>query len=755
MPARSYCAARIDTSIDGGVVFRVIAVGVRATVAHRVQVHERSTNTILVCGDPHLRSTVIHLPPEMLATQAPLCLRETHARVTKWVDALRANGIVRLDVPGDGAIQQIPSAWLGDPLLQEILGRALTPISSLPEKDASALGPDWLDDAPATSIVGLLREPFAEVYVWGENLTDEAKRALSVPLFEVGHADNHIWRIGWWQRPKFRNPYSLGDSVAITLGDGAPRAALRPIGPAGGWTLAETGQAPVDSPWRWKGDVRLARLFPRLSALSERVFAFAANSRGLTGAALERELAGVAKLRRRLEPRLKKALEIPTAELRRRSGTHNIPAARLSHAVYLYADGYQALAGRRRQALDLWPTLASELASGKAPAAARAIDTGAPLAHALASDFGLAPWVVRRLIRLIGALPRLPPELLDLRTVGQLMAAAGPHAPPLRPADLEGLVRWLRFVPDCLGGWWSLRLMGHLGNQARRDGWDHAGAALEDDEDGGFGLLAWWHHLHGNVRDVLGHSLDNQVDDGPIGKVIAAWLADVPLAHALRMACASQMFVMQGMETGGALSADGEVPRPFEPVVLPHSGVRVVPLHSLAALREEGQAMSHCVASHWPAVLHGRCLLVSIHGTAGERATVSLRVGRAGNWRCVEARGPANRLVEPQGILACAIAEFQHLLEQGGILTPAASAVYREVANRPGNQVSDYLVQGVCIVSALPPNLVSAALRWMPGQGDLDARVRHAVRRAESAQSGRIARQSPGVITSSRRSQGM
>lgn len=76
------------------------------------------------------------------------------------------------------------------------------------------------------------------------------------------------------------------------------------------------------------------------------------------------------------------------------------------------------------------------------------------------------------------------------------------------------------------------------------------------------------------------------------------------------------------------------------------AGVRVNPLTTARALREEWRAMQHCVASYAEQCAAGRYRLFALHGTA-ERATLGI-YEVAGRWKVDQIRGMANGSVSPQ-----------------------------------------------------------------------------------------------------------
>ena len=732
MPAPSHCVARVEAATSGEVFVRVVAAGLRREVASRaLRMPEPFDNGILVIGQPTLRSMRLGLPARHCATAATSCNTSVEARLGQWLAALRAHGIVRFDVPGDGRIQRVPESWLEDAVLREILSGALSPVPAFGPPADNANPEVSFDEAPDHSILGLMRDAdWRGAIGWSCDLPDELRRTLTLPLFATGAAGNGAWQFGWWQRPVFRDPFSLGEAVVLTLGDGPPRGETRPIGIGHSWDFSQDARGPVDPAWHWRGDVRLDRIAHHLVRKAERVLTHAACSRGFAGERMERELDEVARLRRRLESRLFRLIGEPANELLRRSAITHLPAPRLTHAAYLHGEGEASVIARRAQVLSLWPSLANDLARANTPHAVRAVDAGAPLLPALAADFELPGWAVRRLLRLLSEIRLLPREFNGLRTLGRLIAAAGPHAPPLRGDDLPRLAAWLRYVPDAPSENWPFLLMGLLGRTAATDGWSAAGDELDRDDHGGFQLLGWWHDLFANIMDVFGLATDDEDGVADANTVLVAWLADLGLEQGLRLARTWHAFVNSGFAAPTVPVDEDELVHLFDPCTLPRTGARVIPLGNLESLRAEGSAMAHCVASHWLAVASGERLIVSIQDPAGARATVSLRLGDDGHWHCVEARGPANATLVAEGVLVSAVAEFVSLLDAGALIAPEAMAAFREAATHRQARPADQFVDGGCLVSRLSPPFARAALRWMPGQGSVRQRVRHAARRA-------------------------
>ena len=742
MAVEGFIVAGISTSATGLAGCHAVQTGMSRTAATRLAFELCSgTGGIFLVGSPHFRGVDILLPGDVRSSGLGPAQALT-ARVENWIEALRAHGELVLSnlTVGSGA-QRIPAEWLTDPLVLACLRIVLSPAASrLPDDISDPCV--WLDAAPAKSIAGLLRESeYASGFLrWISQIPESSRSLLRIPLYEVDEDETGCLRISCWTRRNHTHPFLSGEVCQLDIDvNGAIWPRLNPMRADDAWQLIDRRVAPaLDSAWHHSGDLRLDRLFQRLPKLAESLLLDGAGAVMLNGADPQVALDTLLPLSRWLERRLQELTAPLTAMLLGRTYLTGVPAPRLAHARYLQADGDAELAARRRQAIGLWPSLATDLAEARTSFASNAIDGGLPLIPALATDFGVPGWAVRRVLHLLRA---MPPNVEVLPEFAQIIASAGPHAPPITCDDLPMLASWRRLVPDVVGGPWSTALVRALGKEAAQSGWHGVARLLnrphiEDECDA---LIAWWVDLRRNVRDVLSQTCPRAIDSEFVERTFSAWTSDLTISSALDMAIGWRNLMWGELqEEDEPCAIEFDVPALFGTFSLMQSQVQVCPLTSLTLLREEGQRMLHCAASYWRAVASGRRIVLSlVCSVSGDCATVAWTCRREGGWIQGDAVSKCNAPIPKDSRITFALGELASLLADEGLLNPDALSFHRGSAQVSPPRAADYAIDGGFLVATFPSQLAHAAMRWLPGAGTLGRRVLHAAGRADQLSRGR------------------
>lgn len=740
MAPTCYVAARIRTMPGAEVSFEALAVSRTRSPATRVALThlERHGEPVLV-GNPGLRRIYLKLPESVEQLRLGQ-ISDLTEHVASWLYALRAHGVLRLgELAERRNLQHVPDPWLTDPRVLACLGQLLTPAPPRPMRDVEdAVG--WVESAESGSIAGLLRDNDLgdELTDWVAEVPASARALLRMPLYIVGRRADGGLRVGLIRRSHPASAFLAGDGWQWDVSaDHGLRPSPRALRRDEDWKLIDPLRLPpTDLAWQIPGDPRVDRLFQPLTGLAECVLHDAASAAISAGARPRTAIGRLPRFRRRVAGLLRAVSPDINAQLLREAGLDGLAAPRLSHSLFLKASGNTTVAYRRRQAVALWPTLASDLAQGNAPRAALAIDQGHPLAPSLGHDYRVPTWAGRRLLSLLELMTARQVRMFESPAqLSRIIAAAGPHAPLLTLADLDTLEHWLRLLPDPFEEPWNRLLVQGLGVDAAREGWTGVSLLLARPEigDEAMALLAWWHDLGQNIRDVLARRTGQVPDLETVHAVLVIWCTGLPITAMLRQATGWRELLWGEAPTHDSTKPDTTaVEAVIGPLCLPGSRVAVTPLTSPTALRAEGEQMQHCVGSYWRAVATARRLVCALLCTAtGTRATVAWVYEDCGRWTCAEASGQRNAHVPEGTLLALAIQELSQLLANDTGLQPEALRRHR-VATESGNlHAAGFLVDGACLVSRLTPELSRSALRQLPGTGCIEERVFYAMSKLE------------------------
>lgn len=726
MPSSRFLVSRIDATPDAVVTLSAAGPSLpRREARNRAQTLASTDGCAAFVGTPNLRGLEVRLPGELPG--APGSPRVLAHRIGQWLDGLRAHGTLRLERLAEGATVSVPARFLTDPEVLATLGVVLAPpVPRRPDQDLPF--EDWFTRVPKTSIAGLLRAAGQDVETgeWLAFVPRAAWRSLTIPLYAQRETAAG-WCVGWWARHERQHAFLGGQAMQLSLTARSVEAFALPVDPDDGWRLADPDITPATDPaWQHRSDPRLDRVLSGLPKLAEAVMIQACSAAIESGAAIDDVLQAMAPLRRRVDRRLASVDAALREEIVSRMGLVGLRAPRLAHADYLHVACPEPVAARRRQALAAWPQLADELATGRAAQARDAIDTGTPLVPSLAADFGVPPWAIRRLLPLLEPGHVEPHLHREPRDLARVVAAIGTRAPRLTRAELRIVARWLALIPAGELGTEGAVLLRAIGSEAARDGWAGVAALLEQDGIGDDGprLLAWWDQLRANIFDGLSRSAGQAPPPETISAMLLAWLDGVPVSTQLRLAAGWHDYFW-GPRMADADGADDgpEVPALFGPLTLVGSRVRVEPLLTRLALRDEGKAQRHCVGAYWAAVATGRRLVMALRAENGERATHSFVRRGVDQWLPEELRAAGNQAVPADHPLGRAAAELATLLGDAGRLSHDALAWHRDAGTRLPVRGADYAVNGACLLSALPERMQVGALRWMPGAGSLEQRL--------------------------------
>jgi hypothetical protein len=740
MAANPHVVARIRTSPETTVAIEALAIDLPRRAAARLAAdHCEREGEVVFIGSQRLREIDVRLPEKSYSfglAEAPVLV----ARVTNWLTAVRADGGLRLGAfAAVGDAQELPYDWLTDPLVLASLGRLLAPLPPRKVRDVDETDA-WIVAAPSGSVAALLRDSgqFDDFREWVAAVPPTARALLRVPLYQVESTASGGLRLGIVSRHEAAHPFLAGDGWQWDITpSGEIQPNFRALRRDEDWSLLDPAELrPTDRAWGIRGDPRLDQLFKRLPALAEVVLHHASVAAIEAGTRPAYMIAKLPPFRRRLSAELRGIGTVVTGRLLLQAGLSDLRAPRLSHALFLQASGNPIAAARRRQAIALWPALATDLARENAPRAAHAIDAATPLVLALARDYGVPAWTARRLLPLLRTLDPTHARLLaGPAGLSRLLCAAGPHAPPMTATELPLIAHWLRLLPEPLGGPWTRLLLQALGAEAALGGWEAVAELLKrpDIGDECMALLAWWDDLQHNAHDVLSRCPGSRILPEDVHGVIAAWTDDLPMSTLLRFAAGWRGFLW-----GAACEIDDPHPSTIEEIesvigalTLVSSRFEVTPLASRAALQGEGEELQHCVGSYWRAVASSRRLVCALRcPDSGARATVAWTYRSHDGWFCGESRGLRNAPVTA-GDVATALAELGELLADEARLHPGALARHVAASVLAGRRAADYLVEGTCLVSMLPLELAKSALSWLPGSGTLEKRVRIAWSQAD------------------------
>lgn len=724
MPKTHYLVGTIDASPFGDVAVCAVATGLSRTEAARRLAALQTLGRVAFLGSASLRVVEVRLPEDVSGGLGSS--RASVRRVANWLEMLRAHGQLRFDMLAPGLAAPIEPTWVGDPVVLACLGVVLAPCVPSDDPAPDDL-PTWIASAPPTSIAGLLAaSPRADAFAeWMQVMPAHAWAPLTIPLYAAEDAGQDGWRVGWWSVRDHYQAFLAGEAVQLTITATRATCNLLPVDRSQGWALVDPRERRATDPcWRLRGDPRLDSALRALPALSASVLLRAAGLAIEAGADPTSMLDFTEPLRSELQRKIERAGAALTDELLRRTQLTGLRHVRLSHARYFHDEVAPIVVARRSQVLHAWPALADDLAAGAVPAAAAAIDAGHPLVPALARDYAVAPWVARRLLSLLGEGGKpITRELGGPRLVAKLLGAAGKHAPTPTRDDLPTIAAWLRAGAASADGPAGTFLMRALGNEAARCGWHGVEELLDRPEivETAIHLLAWWDHLLANVEDHLARAAGEPVPAEIADATLFYWLAKVPVTTQLRLATGWHHFLW-GEEVQMEIADSVETPALFGPLTLVRSRVQVTPLVTTAALREEGQALQHCVHSYRTGLATGRRVMMALQAQSGERATVAWQRLDT-SWVLEQLRGKRNQRFPETHDLERASIEMYALLHETDALSPEAVTWHRAISKAHPIRGCDYATDGNCLISTLPERLVAVALKWFPGKGSLDQRL--------------------------------
>lgn len=431
-------------------------------------------------------------------------------------------------------------------------------------------------------------------------------------------------------------------------------------------------------------------------------------------------------------------------------------------ASWLFADGNPTWQERRHQALKAMPHAVTALVLEGHAEALVAIDEAGPLVKAIRETYGVPAWTARRAISWRSThngemLPgphtarRLPFSTALHRT--HALGLIAPELPPECVGGIQYLIDWFgsnrrNFTPPPEVARRVLRALGIL---AARSGWLHASRLVSSilrhrvslsllDRIMTATVSAYLHReaLEGETAatDIVDAWLENLDAQSWLrrSKRLASlhWTAGEPgLTHALEAAAREH----QTMPTSGPTRSSGSAKTLLSPFSCIETRVTIRPLNTLAALQAQAARMHNCLAGRWSSVRNHEEVIIALETENSVLcASAALAMDEEHVWRVTQIRGASNSSVEQSSLLHVAANLLaQRMSSHPSTLDQAAlEACMRRCVDT--FQPIDISAYAELAIQRLPAPLAGQVLACLPGSGDLEKRIKHAIQRAQKQQ---------------------
>lgn len=432
---------------------------------------------------------------------------------------------------------------------------------------------------------------------------------------------------------------------------------------------------------------------------------------------------------------------------------------------WLHAGNDEERQARRRQALCALPHPVTALVVENDPDILSAIDEARPLIEAIQDRYSAPKWAVRRTI---GHLSACSPERPSGGTFHNASAfrntlkrtlALGQAAPPLpsrHVSSVQRLIDWFCWdhgnfePPDSV----ERRILRALGLSASRTGWDAATGLV---------LPILRHRLCLTLLERIASAtvsthLDSMGKDSSSrtpsassitdawlgeldandwvrrGKALAAlhWNATEPeLIHALQVAVRESGPRVRSSTEGSEDSAQ-RARHLLWPQSFTATRTSIYPLISKQALLEEAERMSNCLSTYWIHVRRFEQLIVVLEEEgSGMRADAALELQEDGSWTVRQIRAANDARIPRESTIRRTVDELAEWLtshpdELDQVTLQFFMTRWAELRKPVNIEAFDALA-----VQRLPEPLAEQVLACLPGAGDVEKRISHAIKLAE------------------------
>ena len=404
-------------------------------------------------------------------------------------------------------------------------------------------------------------------------------------------------------------------------------------------------------------------------------------------------------------------------------------------AEYLAAQGNTLVSNYRTQASASLPIWMSALANGECPETRIVVDAGQPFARALTTEFGVSPWVWRRLRELSPALmDHVRASECSVRSLAMLIHALGPEVPtfpPEGPPILKLLLSGIEEDPPSLI---SLALAQAIAVDVTRRGWASVLQSIafgSPEQDANHPLYGWRSRnlvmlLYG-LKDLLRAANSDRIQEYSeleISRRVPHAIRNLYRGTNVSGLVKYALRWREDIDTVGMsiTSNDQAPPCLITDVSFDELGLRARQLLTQEALLQEGRFMENCVGELWPLVSSCNGVAFSITSDNPARcASVLYRLRVDKSWT-ITCGGPDNNRTTSD--LRAAAFELRIRLTAAMQAQPRAvqdkfSAASKRVSrHQPGGRFYTEL-------SEITPAEFASMRRWYPcGALDPVARLR-------------------------------
>ena len=701
-------------------------------------------DTAVVVGQPSTRE--LHITG---CVESNWSQNSAQAQLRKWLNWLRAIGVVRLEVLDEVSAPQVIPAVLSPPSVHfSEVRRCRTSMRA--ELFRKGVRRDS-NSAPKGSVLELVEragqlDRFVLEYA---DIDDNAWATLRTPLLMECMPllqDADIWSFG----ALIDTGSGVGPQFARVRISGIDRDCIPfvqdyPIDPLGlGWPYVDRlGPSSVDSVFKTPQVQEPLEILDRLPTLLRRILleAYSAGHGWERGEEVDCE--EVAKCWESvLAPGLSGDIGRVRDEFVRRLGPNGTRGYRPDIVRYISLSPTEAVRQRREQAFDVACGAMQSVMDGLLPRAAAAIDDAKPLLSAIARDLGISSKVVRKALNGVkGNSVGTAPSFLE---IAHLLRDLGPHCPAPGNDTFSTLLSLRR---NLLATFNNKRqgscdravrsLFWAIGRSAVLSGWT---TSFQRDWESICGVhVEAAHDLIGLAERSVSLFLSNAPEyDGVLdaSNVADRWLKCLSLEELSNLAIGWHFLSAGELSLGECILKSGD--QPYVPPLRACSWVpnrmRIEILDTKEKLFEEAQAMANCVSAYWRQVCSYALVLVSMTAPDESRATLSLAMTTSGQWRIQEASGPGNQLLDANSVFVETAESFCQWLADHPLNLDAAARECLNSARESYFRVLAIAADPAVTVQDFPADLQHVPLGHLPGKGYLETRMRHVIRRIQRAQ---------------------